>query len=520
MRKTVSILTFFLFFLIAFTIAQTVSAEWKQNTVINQSSTPVYVVYSTWRSASDNLPSGYRTRGYYRIDPGKQRAFQAWKDNQIYFQVWQDGQPIKPTAGAETFRFWVHPSKGFVIVNPRLNGSVLRDQLTYTSRSISTLRRKDGFMPYVNGSEVQVDSSWVSVSGEGVPMPDRGSPVDVNRDGMVDILDLAEVGSHLGQSGDENAADVDGDGTVTTDDIQLVFDAVNDTRFISDAIRAPVINISPPEGMVLIPAGEFEMGSEAYWNEMPIHKVYIDAFYMDTHEVTNAEYTVFLNAKNDQEPLLQWEWVAMGFSWSTWVSGPRKSLPWINDIGINDFGRIKYVEGKFQVQAGYEDHPVNAGTWYGAMAYAAWAGKRLPTEAEWEKAARGGLSGQKYPWGNTIDSSKANFGNNVGTHGETTPVGSYPANGYGLFDMAGNAYEWCLDEVDLGFYRKSATRNPVSGANSIQEILDNYTNITSQRILRGGAHFFPADYLRVSKRYWYEPTNVHFGFRCVKSVSP
>ena len=213
---------------------------------------------------------------------------------------------------------------------------------------------------------------------------------------------------------------------------------------------------SSTEGMVLIPAGEFQMGSNSGdSNEKPIHSVYIDAFYMDEYEVTNAEYAAFLNAKGKHTE-----------SGKTWL-----------DIGSAHV-RIEYVAGVYRVKAGYENHPVTFVSWYGAMAYAAWAGKRLPTEAEWEKAARGNLAGLTYPWGNTIDSSKANYNRHIG---DTTAVGEYTANGYGLYDMAGNVWEWCLDGYDIGFYAVSPSQNPLSGANSIEWILDNYTGVESSR---------------------------------------
>ena len=196
-------------------------------------------------------------------------------------------------------------------------------------------------------------------------------------------------------------------------------------------------------------------------NEKPVHSVYIDAFYMDEYEVTNAEYAAFLNAKGKHTE-----------SGKTWL-----------DIG-SARARIEYVAGVYRAKGGYENHPVTYVSWYGAMAYAAWAGKRLPTEAEWEKAARGNLSGLTYPWGNTIDSSKANYNRHIG---DTTAVGEYTANGYGLYDMAGNVWEWCLDEYDSGFYAVSPSQNPLSGANSIEWILDNYTGVESSRVLRGGS---------------------------------
>ncbi|MDE0016457.1 MAG: formylglycine-generating enzyme family protein [Candidatus Poribacteria bacterium] len=254
----------------------------------------------------------------------------------------------------------------------------------------------------------------------------------------------------------------------------------------------------PPEGMVLIPAGEFDMGSndaEANNNEQPVRRVYVDAFYMDETEVTNLQFKEFL-LENPR-----------------WQKG-RVDGQFADGNYLRLWNGNNYPQGK-------ANHPVVYMSWYAAMAYAEWADKRLPTEAEWEYAARGGLKGKKYPNGNTITARDANFGNNVK---DTTPVGRYPANGYGLYDMAGNAWEWCLDEYDAEFYftfpRNGVVRNPLSGANSVGWILNNYTNIKSTRVLRGGSWVNLATFVRVAGRGDTTPTDTfnNFGFRCARAV--
>ena len=236
-----------------------------------------------------------------------------------------------------------------------------------------------------------------------------------------------------------------------------------------------------PAGMVRIPAGEFQMGSNKGGDsdEKPVHTVYVDAFYMDKYEVTVGQYKAFVRSTGHPSP--DWSWVA-------------KHSP-------------------------TDQHPMIDVSWHDAMAYAVWSGKRLPTEAEWEYAARGGLAGKKYPWGNTIDAGKASYNFNVG---KTTPVGRYAANGYGLYDMAGNVMEWCLDAYDENFYVNSPRRNPLSGVNNIKWLLDNHRNIKSSRVLRGGTWRYPAWSARVASRSKFAPTLTHYdiGFRCVRSVSP
>ena len=269
--------------------------------------------------------------------------------------------------------------------------------------------------------------------------------------------------------------------------------SATDKSFISALYRGrppdPLRPTETPPGMVLIPAGEFQMGSNSGdFDEKPVHSVYVDAFYMDKYEVTNAQYAAFLNAKGKHT---------------------ESGKTWLNIGGART--RIEYVAGVYRAKGGYENHPVTYVSWYGAVAYSKWKGKRLPTEAEWEKAARGNLSGQKYPWGNSIDRNKANYNDHID---DTTAVGTYTANGYGLYDMAGNVWEWCLDEYNSGFYAVSPSHNPLSGANSIRWILDNYTGVNSSRVLRGGSWFTNARNVRVAYRTWNNPAGTfnRYGF--------
>ena len=328
-------------------------------------------------------------------------------------------------------------------------------------------------------------------------------PTDINRDGRVNVQDLVLVARDLGKTG-TLATDLNSDNRVNVQDLVLV---ARDLGKTTDEGTAPPDDggtTTPPttdpyEGMALIPAGEFRMGSnssDARDNEKPVHSVYVDAFYMDKYEVTNAQYAEFLNAKGKH--------AEGGITWYK--------------IG-QDRSRIEFVSGKYRAKTGYENHPVTYVTWYGAMAYAAWKGKRLPTEAEWEKAARGGLAGLKYPWGNTIDSTKANYNNHIK---DTTAVGKYTANGYGLFDMTGNVWEWCLDEYNANFYSVSPARNPLSGANSVEWLINNYKGVKSSRVLRGGSWYVTGQVVRVATRGSAAPTGTDStsGFRCARAVSP
>ena len=251
-----------------------------------------------------------------------------------------------------------------------------------------------------------------------------------------------------------------------------------------------------PEGMVMIREGKFQMGSnsaEAAKDEKPVHTVFVDTFFMDTHEVTVGEYKQFVEATGHREP----EW------------------------------------GEIAPYAPTDQHPIVLVSWHDAMAYAKWAGKRLPTEAEWEKAARGGSVASTYPWGNlTPTGNQCNFADKNLTHywwadkkaddgyTFTAPVGRYPENGYGLFDMAGNVWEWCLDEYDADYYAISQVDNPFSGTNTPQQISESFETVKSNRVLRGGSWLVTAANVRSSTRFFLPPESQNYsvGFRCVMDL--
>ena len=256
------------------------------------------------------------------------------------------------------------------------------------------------------------------------------------------------------------------------------------------------VEVAVPDGMVLIREGEFEMGSDtaaANDDEEPIHTVYTDAFYIDTHEVTVAAYRQFVEKTGHRAP--DWDQVA------------------------------RYSPT--------DEHPIVLVSWHDAMAYAKWADKRLPTEAEWEKAARGGHIQQSYPWGDTApDGTQCNFADkNLAQYwwadkkaddgyAYTAPVGNYSKNGYGLYDTAGNVAEWCLDEYDAAFYAVSPSKNPVLGIDTLEGIMETFSSVQSLRVLRGGSWLVNAQGVRSAARFRILPShrNSSVGFRCAKDV--
>lgn len=218
------------------------------------------------------------------------------------------------------------------------------------------------------------------------------------------------------------------------------------------------------DGLVLIPGGEFVMGTGGEGDNSPEHKVRIDPFYIDKYEVTNARYYKFCEETG-------------------------RDLP--------EFWGME----KFHCGLEYPDHPVVGVSWYDASAYAEWAGKRLPSEAEWEYAARGSLPGKKFPNGNKLDKDAANFKSDG-----TAPVGSYPPNQYGLHDMAGNVVEWVNDFYDKDYYKVSPHDNPKGPEEG------------KFHVIRGGGWHSGKSCVTVDRRNCLIPGWVDFnvGFRCAK----
>jgi sulfatase modifying factor 1 len=219
--------------------------------------------------------------------------------------------------------------------------------------------------------------------------------------------------------------------------------------------------------MVLIPGGEFLMGKDKAGDCSPAHKVRINSFYMDKCEVTNAQYSEFCEETGRQLP---------------------------------EFWGVK----EFNSGVDFPNHPVVGISWSDARDYAEWAGKRLPTEAEWEYAARGGLVGMKFPNGDELDSSLANC--TLADLGGTIAAGSFAPNGYGLHDMAGNVWEWVADYYDKDYYQASLYENPTGPEDG------------KFKVIRGGGwHSGPSCntvYFRNALRSnWLD---FAVGFRCVK----
>jgi formylglycine-generating enzyme required for sulfatase activity len=243
----------------------------------------------------------------------------------------------------------------------------------------------------------------------------------------------------------------------------------------------PAVNSPLIKDMAYIPAGDFLMGADdadALPDEKPVHRVFLKAYYIDRYEVTNAQYQRFVLATGRPAPFVDRPW-AEPYNWQG----------------------TAYPAGKGNA-------PVVLVSWEDAHAYAQWAGKRLPTEAEWEKAARGKLSGMKYPGGNTLDMNQANFDKGFMRERAMHPVGTYEPNSVGLYDMSGNVWEWCQDWYADDFYKKAPGQDPQGPAEGVY------------RVTRGGSWVNDKNVLRCSQRGKSAPESLSHtvGFRCALSA--
>jgi formylglycine-generating enzyme required for sulfatase activity len=311
--------------------------------------------------------------------------------------------------------------------------------------------------------------------------------------------------------------------------------------------------------MVLIPGGEFSMGAQdppdmehdhvgmqATEDSRPIHRVYVDGFWMDKTDVTNAEFARFVAATHytteaERTPKAE---DFPGAPPENLVAGAVVFSPPDQSVPLNDhFQWWSYVKGanwrhpsgpNSNIQ-GKENYPVVDVSYDDALAYAKWAGKRLPTEAEWEFAARGGLTGKPFVWGdsfrpdgkymaNTFQGYFPNKNTDDDGFSATSPVTQFPPNGYGLYDMAGNVWQWTSDWYRPDYYRQLATsgtvsRNPTGPDNSF----DPAERGVPKRVMRGGSFLCTDQYCSrymVGTRGKGEAstgTN-HLGFRCVKAI--
>ena len=248
-----------------------------------------------------------------------------------------------------------------------------------------------------------------------------------------------------------------------------------------------------PEDMVLINAGGFTRGvdntnGDNFSDEAPAKMIYLSSYYLDKYEVSNAKYTEFIIATDHPAPAY-WD--------------HRK---------LNQ-----------------PNQPVTGVNWFDANTYCHWANKRLPSEAEWEKAARG-PAGSIYPWGNKLEYSKANFAKGKSGQKYITDSVDAHADGvsyYGVYNMSGNVFEWVQDWYSSNYYSTDETRNPIGpqskNGNNIETINAKNEQGLKKKVIRGGSWFAPAQSITTTHRFWNDPINnsygVGLGFRCAQSLA-
>ena len=253
------------------------------------------------------------------------------------------------------------------------------------------------------------------------------------------------------------------------------------------------VSIKDDAEMVFVPEGDFWMGATeadpyASLDEFPQHRVFLDSYWIDRYEVTASKYSTFLNAAGNQSE-----------GGSVWMQ-----------VGAI-YSVIEQSNGVWQPIAGFDNYPVTGLSWFGAKAYCDWVGRRLPTEAEWEKAARG-LDNRMYPWGDTFDSANGNFEGGSDGYSRSAPVGTFLSgvSPFGAFDMAGNVSEWVMDWFGDDYYANSPHENPLGPATG------------ENRVLKSGPWTGTLRSVRISERGRSGPGTPggESGVRCAVSAGP
>jgi formylglycine-generating enzyme required for sulfatase activity len=308
-----------------------------------------------------------------------------------------------------------------------------------------------------------------------------------------------------------------------------------------------------PAGMVWVPGGEFTMGSDdpqSYDHEKPAHRVKVDGFWMDETEVTNAQFKTFTDATHyvttaEQAP----DWNELKKQLPPGTPMPDKELlvpgsvlftPPPHAVSLDDYSKWwswkpqvdwRHPEGPGSSLQGKWNHPVVHVSFDDAIAYCAWAGKRLPTEAEWEFASREGKENLTYSWGNEMKVNGKIMANtfqgafpvtNLREDGfeSTSPVKSFPANQYGLYDLIGNSWEWTSDYYDVGYYQECLEKGVVVNPTGAAHSNDPNEPLSEKHVTRGGSFLCATDYCsnyRPSARQASarDTGMSHIGFRCV-----
>jgi sulfatase modifying factor 1 len=323
---------------------------------------------------------------------------------------------------------------------------------------------------------------------------------------------------------------------------------------------APVVLAAPATNdMVWIPSGEYVMGTDdprSFANERPAHHVKLNGFWMDKHDVTNDEFKKFVDATGyvttaERKP--DWDELKKQLPPGTpkpddsvLVAGSLVFVGTTNAVDLRDISQWwrwtpgaswRHPGGPGTDIRGKGNYPVVQISWYDARAYAQWAGKRLPTEAEWEYAARGGRENKRYPWGDdfmpngkymaNIWTGKFPYYNDKADgFAGLAPVGSFPPNGYGLYDMAGNAWQWCDDWYRANVHQELKAQDPVCSMNPAGPLssYDPLDPFAAKRVVKGGSFLCNINYCesyRPSARRGEAPDTgmSHISFRCVMSAS-